>query len=347
MRRLPATAAVVGVALGVATIAVATIGFGGTGTAPASATGLPPATAAVTRTTLTQTTRVGGTLGYGDPVTVSTRGQGTLTWLPAAGSTVQRGQPVYRGDNVPVPLWYGSLPLYRPLRAGVSGADVRQVEENLAALGYRGFTVDDAYSESTASAVRRWQKDLGVAQTGVVDPAAVVIATGAIRVASLRAALGDPASGPVLTYTATTRVVIVALDVAKQSLVSPGIAATVTLPDSKQLTGTVASVGSVATPGTQGGPATISVSITLADQSALGGLDQAPVDVTLVSAQAKDVLTVPVAALVALAEGGYGVQVVTGSTSRYVAVRTGMFANGRVEISGAGIEVGTLVGVPR
>jgi len=58
------------------------------------------------------------------------------------------------------------------------------------------------------------------------------------------------------------------------------------------------------------------------------------------------VLTVPVAALLALSEGGYGVQVVSGGTSHIVAVQVGMFAGGRVEISGAGIDVGTLVGVP-
>jgi hypothetical protein len=86
--------------------------------------------------------------------------------------------------------------------------------------------------------------------------------------------------------------------------------------------------------------------VTVADQSGLGTLDQAPVTVTLVSASVENVLTVPVAALVALVEGGTGVQVVTGSTSRYVTVKLGMFANGRVEISGDGIVEGTMVGVP-
>jgi len=52
------------------------------------------------------------------------------------------------------------------------------------------------------------------------------------------------------------------------------------------------------------------------------------------AAEHKDVLTVPIAALVALAEGGYGVEVVDGSTSHYVRVETGLFASGRVEVSG-------------
>jgi hypothetical protein len=58
------------------------------------------------------------------------------------------------------------------------------------------------------------------------------------------------------------------------------------------------------------------------------------------------VLTVPVAALLALAEGGYGVQVVTGTATRIVAVRTGLFAAGRVEVSGDGLTEGMTVGMP-
>jgi membrane fusion protein, multidrug efflux system len=59
----------------------------------------------------------------------------------------------------------------------------------------------------------------------------------------------------------------------------------------------------------------------------------------------KDVLTVPVGALLALAEGGYGLEVVEGSTTRIVAVETGLFADGKVEVSGSGIADGTTVGV--
>jgi peptidoglycan hydrolase-like protein with peptidoglycan-binding domain len=348
MRRpLRVAAVVAGVSLVAVAAVVAGLGFGGTETPPAAATNLPPGTTPVTKSTLTQTVQVNGTLGYGTPVNVTATGRGTLTWLPAAGATVQRGQPGYRVDNVPVPLFYGTLPLYRTLQPGVSGPDVKEFEQNLAALGYTGFTVDNDYTSATASAVRSWQHDLGTTESGTVAPGAVVLAPGTMRVASVRAGLGDPASGVLFTYTGTTRVVTVALDVAKQSLVRPGVSATVTLPDSRTVNGTVATVGTVATAGTQGNPATIDVTINLADQSALGSLDQAPVDVTLVSAQANDVLTVPVAALVALAEGGYGVQVVTGSTSRYVAVQTGMFASGRVQITGTGITAGTLVGVPQ
>jgi peptidoglycan hydrolase-like protein with peptidoglycan-binding domain len=328
----------------VAAVTAAAYGFGG-GPPTTAATAPTLATVAVTRTTLTQTQQVMGTLDYGAPATVS-GGGGVVTWLPALGAVIRRGEPVYRVDNRPVPLFYGGLPLYRQLRVGDTGEDVREVEQNLAALGYRGITVDASYTAATASAVRKWQKDTGRAPTGVFDPADVVMATE-LRVASLAAHLGDAADGPILAYTGTTRMVRIALDVALQSLVKEGIAATVTLPDGAPVNGTVATVGSVATAGrAPEDPATIAVTVTLADQSRLGALDQAPVGVKLVSATLENVLTVPVVALVALAEGGYGVQVVTGTTSRYVAVQLGMFANGRVQITGEGITEGLLVGVP-
>jgi hypothetical protein len=53
-----------------------------------------------------------------------------------------------------------------------------------------------------------------------------------------------------------------------------------------------------------------------------------------------------VAALLALAEGGYGVQVAEGDASRVLAVTTGLFADGRVEVTGTGLTEGTSVVVP-
>jgi Putative peptidoglycan binding domain len=333
--------------LAAAAVAAAAIGIGGGSPAKTASTPPAPATAAVTRATLTQTQQVDGTLGYGEPVTVTGPGSGKITWLPAPGAVVRRGQPVYRADDRPVSLFYGRLPLYRQLTVGDTGHDVQEVERNLAALGYTGITVDQAYTAATAAAVWAWQHDTGLTPTGVLNPGDVVVAHGKLRVTALTGHLGDPASGPVLTYTGTTRMVRIALDVALQGLVKRGIAATVTLPDGTTIHGTVATVGTVATAGaTTTSPATIAVTVTLTGQSALGTLDQAPVAVTLVSARVAGALTVPVAALVALAGGGYGVQVVTGATSHYVPVQLGMFAGGRVQITGAGITAGTRVGVP-
>src|SRR5687767_495459 len=151
-------------------VAAAALGFGGSGDSPEDGSEAPLKTAPVTRANLTKTQTVSGVLGYGAPVTLSARVPGTITWLPALGATVSRGQPLYKVDNRPVTLFYGGLPPYRQLRTGHSGDDVRELETNLAALGYTGFAVDGSFNDSTAAAVRKWQKNIGITQTGTVDP---------------------------------------------------------------------------------------------------------------------------------------------------------------------------------
>lgn len=86
--------------------------------------------------------------------------------------------------------------------------------------------------------------------------------------------------------------------------------------------------------------------MTVADPKALTGFEQASAKVAFTAAERPDVLTVPVAALLALAEGGYGVQLVEGASTRIVAVETGLFASGRVEVSGAELAEGATVGMP-
>jgi peptidoglycan hydrolase-like protein with peptidoglycan-binding domain len=337
-------------AVAVVGVTAAALGFGGRDGGGTAHRTLPPATAKVVRATLTETEDVDGKLGYGTATAITLRGQGTVTWLPAAGATVSRGRPICSLDGHPVVLLYGSLPFYRALAPGVKGDDVRQFEQNLAALGYTGFTVDDVYNAATAAAVKDWQGDLGLDKTGTVAPGAVVYAPGPIRVNELKAQVGDPAGGgPLLTWTGTTRQVSIALDTAKQNLVKAGAAVTVRLPDGSTAAGKIASVASAARTVGTGDQATsvIDVVVSLDDQSKLGTYNEAPVKVTLVVSSRENVLAVPVDALLALAEGGYGVQVVEGGAAHIVAVKTGLFANGRVEVSGDGISEGTLVGVPK
>ena len=69
-----------------------------------------------------------------------------------------------------------------------------------------------------------------------------------------------------------------------------------------------------------------------------------PVQVALAVQSARDVLAVPVSALLALAGGGYGVEVVTASGAhRLTGVTAGLFASGQVQVSGPGITAGTRV----
>lgn len=88
------------------------------------------------------------------------------------------------------------------------------------------------------------------------------------------------------------------------------------------------------------------ITVLLSRPGAAGNLDQAPVNVSIVTARARGVLAVPVNALVALAGGGYAVQVVRGPARSLVAVRTGLFTDTLVQVSGAGLAAGMNVEVP-
>lgn len=345
-----ARVAVLGVA-GLAVIGVAglaTAGLGGGDGKPAGRAALPPATAPIERTTLVETQQVDGTLGYGTTHTVTGGGRhGVVTWLPSGGTVLSRGDTADKVDDRPVPLLYGSLPVYRTLADGVTGDDVRQFERNLAALGYTGFTVDKTYSSATAAAVKRWQDDLGLTKTGTVTPGSVLIARGRIRVAEKKAQVGDQAQGPLFTYTGTTREVTVALDVQYQRLARKGASVTVELPDGSTGAGVISDVGKAATAAHGDQPSTITVTVEVTRQGSLGSYDQAPVKVDLTAARHPNVLSVPVEALTAQSDGGYAVEVVEGGRVRTVPVETGVFTQGKVEISSTGLAAGMKVGVSR
>src|ERR671935_1826601 len=92
----------------------------------------------VERRSLSSQTQVDGTLGYAGDYSLVNQRSGTITWLPAVRPVVKQGQALFKVDGPPVGLLYGSTPVYRDLRQGESGADVRQLNAALVALGYAG-----------------------------------------------------------------------------------------------------------------------------------------------------------------------------------------------------------------
>ena len=136
----------------------------------------------------------------------------------------------------------------------------------------------------------------------------------------------------------------VELAIGDQRLARRGAAVEVTLPDGGTTKAKITGVETVVVPAQGQEPASTKIVVTIGFTKAPKGLDQASVTVEFTASQRRNVLTVPVEALLALAEGGYGVQVVDGATTRIVAVTTGLFADGRVEITGDGISDGTIVG---
>jgi multidrug efflux pump subunit AcrA (membrane-fusion protein) len=121
----------------------------------------------------------------------------------------------------------------------------------------------------------------------------------------------------------------------------------VTLPGGKSVPGKITSVATVVEAGEPDPVTKVEALVALDDQQAAADLGTASVDVTITASERKDVLTVPIAALVAIDGSGFGVEIVEEGTTRHVPVRTGLFAGGRVEISGDGITAGMTVGMPK
>ncbi|MFD4370643.1 peptidoglycan-binding protein [Streptomyces sp. NPDC058486] len=312
---------------------------------------LPAATEAIVQGDLVSTTSVDGTLGYSKQRKINSGTGGTLTWVAAGGAKVGRDGKLYAVDGTAVRLWFGTEPMYRKLKNGDTGTDVKQVKQNLIALGYgAGLAADDRFTDGTTKGVKRWQKDHGLKQTGEIGPETVAFASGPVRVAGAEASVGDR-TGPgqlVLTTTSADRVVQLKVKVSEAALAKPDGRVEIQLPDNTTTSGTIASVGTIAKSGDGPDDKTprIDVTVTFDDPEKVSGIDQAPATVKLTGQTREGVLSVPVGALLALKDGSFGVQVVDGDQVREVGVTLGMFAQGRVEITGDGLKAGMRVGVP-
>ena len=386
-RWVAAVVVVVLVAAGIAAAAAAGA-FGrskGTGTGTASS-GYRTSTALVTRRSLTSQTQVDATLGDAGTWTVvvpssSSSGSsgssssssssaggsssGTFTWLPTVGHTVRQGQVIYRVSGSPVVLLYGSVPAYRDLSEGVTGADVRELNTDLVKLGYTSRAALgprsgwNYYSAATAYAVEQLQSKLGLTVTGTLSLGQAAFLPGPALITALGSTttLGAPATpgSEVATASSTVPVVTIDLDAAQQSEVKNGDHVSITLPDGSVTPGVISQISRVASsssssdsgsgaagsggsgPGGSGSggsgsggsgtgtSATITVLVSLTHPKAAGKLNQAPVTVLITTGNASNVLTVPVDALLARPHGGYAVEVVSGGRHRLVKVTPGMF----------------------
>jgi hypothetical protein len=323
---------------------------------PAVGQAAPPQTATITRTDLSTSVTLQGSLGYGPASTFTGRESGTVTWLPAVGTVVNRGQRLYAVDAKPVVLFLGDTPLYRAIDATATpGPDIAEINVNLRTLGYRTAPSGNAYTEGTVEALRRWQHGNGLAETGTLAIGDVAVLPAAVRVDSLKVQPGASAAADLMGLTSTTKLVTATVDPTQvdSTLLTAGRTVTLSLPNDKQTQGTITSVTSSDTQGqsdTSGNPVGggsrptgPTVTISIGDQSAVSDVDSGSIGVTVTTGSHHGVLAVPVEALVVVQGGGYAVQVVTGGTSTLVGVRTGIFDNGLVEVSGHGLTAGQKV----
>jgi hypothetical protein len=372
--RVLAAAAVLAVIAAVGGVAVTS------GAKPATSTAKPaPAnTAQVQKRTLSATVPQDGTLTYrarsdGSPYSVINQARGTYTTLPSLGQVIHQGHVLYRVNDRPVVLLYGSTPAYRTLSAGATGRDVTELNTDLVALGYATPSqlrpTSASFGSATITAVEKLQAALGVTQTGTLTLSEAVFEPTAVRVTSVSAQPGGgaQAGGTVLQGTSTTREVQVALSASQETSVAVGDKVSITLPNNQTTPGVVSSVGTVATcPSSSGsggagsGSAasgtdtcssansgsstpTITVDVTPSHPAATGTWDQAPVQIGITTASVPNALVVPVTALLAQSGGGYAVEVVgAGASNHLVPVALGLFddANGLVAVTGSGLTAG-------
>ena len=339
MRRRALPVSLAGAALAGAVVAVAVRG----GQAP-PATPAPPqlGTATVTRTNLVTTALTSGTLGYAATRPVVNMASGIYTWLPRPGAAIGAGGVLYRVDNTPVMLMAGVTPAWRPFALGMTdGPDVRQLQANLVAGQFADglFTAPTGhYDLLTAEAVQRWQSASGMTATGWIPLGQVIFLPEAILVSALNVAPGQAASGGQQPYqvTAGERTVTVPLN-PDLPPASVGEIVSIILPSLASTPGKVTAVGAESATSGQ---------LTVAPErpQATGTGVNVQVQVSLAVQSVRGVLAVPVSALLALAGGGYGLEVVAPSGAhRLVGVTTGIFAAGQVQVSGPGLTTGTKV----
>jgi multidrug efflux system membrane fusion protein len=295
---------------------------------------------------------LGDQIGPGAGVVTTSRSiTGTATHLVAEGQTLDQGDVLMTVDGEPVVLLLGDVPAYRLMEIGVEGSDVLQLQTALEDLGFgsvQGFSVDGEYSTATAAAVVAWQVSVGARPDGIVNLGDIMFVPESIRVGATLVAVGDELRDGTLILSSSSNATNVSVNLSTddQDLVEVGDDVVVILPDESREPGVVSEIGTVVQANQQGGTF-FEMSVTLVDPEAAPDLDEAPVDVEIVSDRADNVLVVPVTALLALSEGGYAVEVVAEDGSIVlVAVDPGLFADGFVEVTSDVLAAGMEVVVP-
>jgi hypothetical protein len=298
---------------------------GGSGTAPGDPAG-----------------RSGGNRGGGGGEAPSA----ILTDILDVGATAGRGTVLYTANQEPVVAMIGELPAWRTLEQGVEdGADVRQLEENLAALGYGDdLDVDESFTADTAAALEAWETDLGrTTPDGVVTLGEVAFLTERGDVLGHDASVGDTleAGSPVITIGSEQRTVVADVDTTEAAGWTPGSTVELEWADGTMSHGTVIGVGREVTDG----EVELTVAIGGDDAGAGERRSGAEATVSLVDARRDGVLAVPVAAIVD--DGGSpAVRVARpDGPDRVVPVQTGLVADGWIEII-AGLDGGEEVRLP-
>ncbi|MCP4961958.1 MAG: peptidoglycan-binding protein [Actinomycetia bacterium] len=307
-------------------------------------------TVTVRRGTLASEREFTATLSHGDSWTINTAAAGTITSGHETGTVVGFGEPLVRVDNQPVTLARGTMPMYRELykvntrhrdqngnRLKLqTGFDVTQLQTFVTAAGFDAdgnLEIDGQFGGYTEKAVEAWQESVGLPVTGRVDNSQLVFEPEPVRI-NTNSRVGDTftsvevtgADPQVLVDTSTRDRGALPVDTEVEIDFGNDATTTGVVTDQQQVT---------SQDGSQVWRTTI---------AAEGNLpaNTASATVTVTQVLADDVLLVPVTALLALSEGGFAIEIPTGTTTTLTRIEVGEVLDGTAEIDGdiaAGDEV--------
>jgi hypothetical protein len=232
------------------------------------------------------------------------------------------------------------------------GDAVREAEEALrlakaqrAALDApKDVSLERAAEAGAAEALREARTAYNQARQNTAGPRDILmIPTSPVRVDQVLAKIGQLAEGPVITWTQTTLFASANLTDTQRASLAAGVEASVSLPNGLEVAGTVGDITAPHVDQESGQSTPATVRIDIEDQEALADVGLSAATIRFVREEATGALVVPVTALIALAEGGYAVELTDGTL---VGVELGLVADTRAEIVSDQLSVGQKVVVP-
>ncbi len=126
-------------------------------------------------------TRGSGRFGLPLPLSISPSAlkssPGLIATLPLRNAQIAEGGVLFTASGRPVFALEGKIPAYRDLVPGISGEDVRQLEQGLKRLGYDPGSIDGVFDLQTSIAVARWYKAKGWEPFGATREQLTALAT--------------------------------------------------------------------------------------------------------------------------------------------------------------------------
>lgn len=340
--------------------ASATVALGGLGAitaaiiAPSQQSNLPQRpttqTVAIEQGTLQGERNVRGKITYSDPQTILANTSGILTAAGPPNTLVNIGQTLFSINDDPTFLFRGSFPVWRELSEGIRpGTDVQQLEATLKELGYFNREPDQTFAAPTTTAIKAWQKDNHLEQTGTIPLGRIIFLPDTVRIDSHEIRIGAPASSgsAVIKTTSGNKIITGNMHLEDQALLNIDAPVNITLPQADITRGKITAIGSPAPTSPDSPEIIIPFIATLDDPSAAGNYIQTEVTITFFTETRENVFFVPVEALLAFDTETFGVEIVNpDGTRQRVRVKTEFFTNGHVQISGENIEKDKQVAVP-